>query len=198
MFRRERGISPPSITRHGRLSPRPPRGPRVINRTRARSLSEPKVVVSAPSPGARPHSFAISATDRLRPIASSRSSGCFFSSGPSPRLIHPKKRTRSGYRTATVANQDTGRLRNQCVYFVSALPGCGRMASSGEAQEIVIAEISSLHGGRNPCRPIFPAFHIQLPSNQHHCGENHSPTLRWPIGGHRSFYSPNRRADVTR
>jgi hypothetical protein len=48
------------------------------------------------------------------------------------------------------------------------------MASSGEAQEIVIAEISSLHGGRNPCRPIFPAFNIQLPSNQRHCGENHS------------------------
>src|ERR1700737_1243071 len=39
-------------------------------------------MVSAPLPGARPHSFAISAADRLLPIASPRSSRSCFSSGP--------------------------------------------------------------------------------------------------------------------
>src|SRR5476651_806451 len=38
--------------------------------------------VSAPLPGARPHSFAMSAADRLLPIASPRSSRSCFSSGP--------------------------------------------------------------------------------------------------------------------
>src|ERR1700704_3944894 len=46
-------------------------------------------MVSAPSPGARPHSLAMSATERLLPMASPRSLRSCFSSGPVTVVLSP-------------------------------------------------------------------------------------------------------------
>jgi hypothetical protein len=80
-------------------------------------------IVSAPSPGARPHSFAVSAS-RQASAASPRSLRSCFSSGPVTEADPLKKWTRSGYGTATAANTTT------TDNFISALSNRCKTASS--------------------------------------------------------------------
>jgi hypothetical protein len=71
------------------------------------------------------------------------------------------------------------------------------LLSKWEAQEIVIGENKQFPRRSESLPTRFPCFRYTTAQQPTSLRRKLSPTLRWPIGGHRSFYSPyNRRLFV--
>lgn len=67
------------------------------------------------------------------------------------------------------------------------------LPSKWEAQEIVIGENKQFARRSESLPTRFPCFRYTSAQQPTSLRRKLSPTLRWPIGGHRSFYSPNTR-----
>ena len=95
-------------------------------------------------------------------------------------MVLPARMARSWGSQAGFDNgltRSLGRLRDEKLFGTDAdkhdMRGLFLCPQNGKLRRSSQGKISSLHGGRNPCRPVFPASDIHLPSNQHHCGENY-------------------------
>jgi hypothetical protein len=90
-----------------------------------------------------------------------------------------------------------GRLRDEKLFGADAdehaICASFFFAVKMEAQEIVTGENKQFARRSESLPTRFPCFRYTSAQQPTSLRRKLSPTLRWPIGGHRSFYSPNTR-----